>query len=532
MALSGSYSTLPLGNYFGVYVEWSAVQSRSGKYSDVTQKIYAQYYNLTLRERTGNKSKINQTEVSFDTNPISESSTSRHRTLLYTHTVRVHHDDFGRADNIPLSATWHYDGRYSSTSFTDITASTTVSLDPIDVSGATVDCNISEITPTSIAFTATASVSCIEWGYSVDGGISWTTFSSQSSVSASYQITGLVPNTTYSLQIRAKKSVNDAYGVSTPISVYTTVTPSFTVSNLVEVDVANPEITITASGLSDGLTGLILINSNEPSVTMDFTIDNLSLVNGENTISLSDYKTDILTAMSYVKTLRVWIVVDVYYQSSHVSGPYPLNSEFTTSAENSAPTLSDFTFEDTRLETKQITRDPHVAIQKESLIQITLGSYTIRNGASLGLFSAYVGNSGAQSLSSSFNMGTINEVESGSSEGADVDLVVSVIDSRGYSASVTKTIHVIPYEEVSLKNVVWNRKNGIEKQTSLSVDGTYHPLVINDDSMNEITGMYYRFRQTNQSMPSSFSSITQFVYGAGDFSYYNDAFWSLNADYS
>lgn len=43
MALSGSFSNYPTGK-FGLYCEWSGSQSVTGNYTNITLKVYLQFY--------------------------------------------------------------------------------------------------------------------------------------------------------------------------------------------------------------------------------------------------------------------------------------------------------------------------------------------------------------------------------------------------------------------------------------------------------------------------------------------------------
>lgn len=43
MALSGTFQNYPVSS-FGLYCEWSGVQSVTGNYTDVTLKVYLSYY--------------------------------------------------------------------------------------------------------------------------------------------------------------------------------------------------------------------------------------------------------------------------------------------------------------------------------------------------------------------------------------------------------------------------------------------------------------------------------------------------------
>ena len=47
MALSGTFQNYPVSS-FGLYCEWSGVQSVTGNYTDVTLKVYLSYYTLDV----------------------------------------------------------------------------------------------------------------------------------------------------------------------------------------------------------------------------------------------------------------------------------------------------------------------------------------------------------------------------------------------------------------------------------------------------------------------------------------------------
>ena len=50
MALSGSFYNYPVKS-FGLYCEWSASQSVTGNYSNVTLKVYLSYWDLYVGAR-------------------------------------------------------------------------------------------------------------------------------------------------------------------------------------------------------------------------------------------------------------------------------------------------------------------------------------------------------------------------------------------------------------------------------------------------------------------------------------------------
>ena len=82
MALSGSYYSYPVLS-FGLYVEWSATQSVTGNYSDVTQKIYLSYDTLEVGQRSDSTSSINGTSVTYTAPSIYDYSSGWKKKLFY-----------------------------------------------------------------------------------------------------------------------------------------------------------------------------------------------------------------------------------------------------------------------------------------------------------------------------------------------------------------------------------------------------------------------------------------------------------------
>ena len=64
MALSGSFQNLPVSG-FGLYCTWSATQSVTGNYSDVTLNVYLKYYTLEVGSRADSTISINGTSETY-----------------------------------------------------------------------------------------------------------------------------------------------------------------------------------------------------------------------------------------------------------------------------------------------------------------------------------------------------------------------------------------------------------------------------------------------------------------------------------
>ena len=139
MALSGTVngSVTNKSNYFSFYFTWSATQSISGNYSDVTVKTYWKTNNTYQTfDTVGNRNAsitINGTKTSIS--KVFECYWSSNPYLIQTATTRVYHKDDGsksitisaRANGYALS----YGPSASEASSSDCTASTTVALTTI-----------------------------------------------------------------------------------------------------------------------------------------------------------------------------------------------------------------------------------------------------------------------------------------------------------------------------------------------------------------------------------------------------------------
>ena len=90
-----------------------------------------------------------------------------------------------------------------------------LALTTIDRTAPTItQADISEIDVNGFKISATSNVNCDRWDYSLNNGSSWVNFSTTNGTSASKTITGLTMNTDYTVLIRARKTYNQIYGTS------------------------------------------------------------------------------------------------------------------------------------------------------------------------------------------------------------------------------------------------------------------------------------------------------------------------------
>jgi hypothetical protein len=76
------------------------------------------------------------------------------------------------------------------------------------------------------------------------------------------------------------------------------------------------------------------------------------------------------------------------------------------------------------------------------------------------------------------------------------DLVVTAIDSRGLSTSVTKTVTIVPYQAPTI-NASATRANGFEDTTTVKIAGAFSRIEVNGTAKNTVntsTGVAYRYK--------------------------------------
>ena len=527
MALSGSFQNLPVSG-FGLYCTWSATQSVTGNYSDVTLNVYLKYYTLEVGSRADSTISINGTSETYTAPAITDYSSGSHTKLLKTKTVRVNHNADGTKSGVALSAYWRFSGTYSGTPISSITASTTVTLDTIDRTAPTVSLTTSNITANGVTLSATSSATVDIWQYSTDNGSTWTQFSTTAGTSASKALTGLSPNTTYYIKVRARKKSNQVYGTSSAATVKT-----------LGGAVVNSATQVTA----DAATVTLKVNVTVYDASYDYT---LTLKNGSTTIIsiggltwskgtadrtvnlTASERTTLLTAMANMKSFTGTFAVTTYSGgSTQIGSTSSKTATVTTTAANSAPTLSGFTYADSYATTTAITGNDQLFIQSHSKLTVTPGTATAKNQASIANYTATCnGVSVSNTTGAALTVGAV-------SKSGTVAVVLTVTDSRGYTASVTKNITVIAYAAPKVNSLTLRRTNDIEAEMQLVFNGTISAITVDSVQKNSLLYCRYRYKATSATSWSSYVSILSAVTQSGtSFSYSNLELRSLASDQS
>ena len=526
MALSGSFYKYPVDN-FGLYCTWSATQSVTGNYSDVTLNVYLKYYTLNVGSRSDSTVSINGVSETYTAPAISDSSADYDLTLLKTYTVRVNHNSNGTKTGVALSAYWRFSGTYSGTSITSITASTTIDLDAIDRTAPTVTCSISNITANSFKIAATSSATADQWFYSLDDGGSSTLFSSTAGTSASTTVTGLSPNTTYYVRAMVRKKSNQVYGETSSVTVKTLGGAIINSCPTITADATTvtfkPNVTVYDASYSYYLS--IYNGSTE---YLALSARTWSKGTADRTITLSQTeRADLLDAMASIKSFTATIKVVTKSGTTQIGSTSSCTCTVQTTSANSAPTMTSFSYKDSRSATSTLTGNDQLFIQGYSYLYVTPGVATAKNGASIVKYAATCnGVTNSNTTGAAINLYEV-------SKSGTVDVVVTATDSRGYTVSSTQQITVIPYTKPKVSNISLRRTNDIEAEMQLTFNGSISPITVSGTQKNSLLYVQYRYKLTSASSYGSYTSILSSVTQSGtSFSFSNLELCSLDANSS
>ena len=526
MALSGTFQNYPVSS-FGLYCEWSGVQSVAGNYTDITLNVYLSYYTLAVGARSDSTISVNGVSETYTAPAINDYSSGWKKKLLKTKTVRVSHNADGTKSGVVLSASWRFSGTYSGVSIGTITASATVTLNSIDRTAPTVSCSVSNITANGFTISASSSATSDIWQYSLNGGSTWTQFSATAGTSATVTLSSLSPNTTYSVRVRARKRTNQVYGTSGTVSAKTLGGAVLLSCGSFSADAASISLSLRVTVYNAAYTNYITIkNGSTTYLSLAGRIWSAGTANRTITLTSSE-RTTLLNAMASVKSFTATIELVTKSGSTQIGSASTCTCTIRTSQANSGPSISDFTFADSYSTTTAITDNDQVLIQDYSRLTVTPGTAAARNGASIVSYSAVCsGVTKSNTTGAALSLGTI-----GTSGTRDITLTVT--DSRGYTASVTQSVTVVPYSKPRVSSVSLRRTNDIETEMQLVFNGSISPITVDGTQKNSLLYARYRYKLTSASSYNSYTSILGSVTATGSsFSFSNLELCNLDSESS
>ena len=428
---------------------------------------------------------------------------------------------------LTLPIYWHW-GVYSTWGqYLAPSGSKNVTLTAIDRTAPTVSFTTSNITANGVTISASSSATADIWQYSTDNGSTWTQFSTTAGTSASKAITGLSPNTTYQVKVRARKQTNQIYGTSAAVSVKTLGGAIVNSATQVTADAATVSIKLNVTVHDASYTYTLTLKNGSTSI---LSVGGLSWSKGtaDRTVTLTaTNRTTLLTAMASLKSFTGTFEVKTYSGSTQIGSASSKTATVTTTSANSAPTLSGFTYADSYATTTAITGNDQVFIQSHSKLTVTPGTATAKNQATIANYTATCnGVSVSNTTGAALTIGPV--AKSGT-----VAVVLTVTDSRGWTASVTQNITVIAYASPKVNSLTLRRTNDIEAEMQLVFNGTISAISVGGTQKNSLKYVRYRYKATSATSWSSYVSILSAVTQSGtSFSYSNLELRNLASDQS
>lgn len=400
----------------------------------------------------------------------------------------------------------------------------TMTLTNIDRSAPSISISVSDITANSVKLSASASTTCDIWDYTTNNWGSYKQYSTSAGTSNSITITGLSPNTSYTIAVRARKQYNHVVGSSGTKTIKTLGGSVLSSVSALTADNATAKITLSATVYDTSYKHKLVLKDGGTTV---LTLTGLSLSNGSNTITLTAaQRSSILADMAAKKSFTGTFELSTFSGSSQIGSTSTKTATVQTTAANSAPTFSGFTYKDTNTTAAGVTGNNQILIQSVSTLQVTASAATAKNGATISSYSVSAGGSTASSTTVTLNVGKI--YTSGT-----VPIIVTAIDSRGYTSSATVNITVIAYESIDITTAIMRRVNEVEDVTQVTLEGDITPVKVNNVNKNTLRKLYYQYKRTDASSYSSLTDITSFAtFTDNGFTFASDEWLSLDANYS
>ena len=403
----------------------------------------------------------------------------------------------------------------------------TMKLTDIDRTAPTVSCSVSNITANGFKISASSSATADIWQYSTNGGSSYTQFSTTTGTSASVTLTGLSPYTTYSVKVRARKKSNQVYGTSSTVSAKTLGGAIINSCSTITADASNVSLTLNATVHNASYSNYVTIK-NGSTVYVSFAARTWATGTANRTIALSQTEqADLLEAMANLKSFTATIELVTKSGDTQIGNTSTCTCTVQTTAANSAPTMTAFTYKDSRSATSTVTGNDQLFIQTYSYLYVTPGTATAKNGASIVKYAATCnGKTYSNTTGAALNLYGIDK--SGT-----LDVVVTATDSRGYTVSSTQKITVIPYAKPKVSEISLRRTNDIEAEMQLIFKGSISPITVDGAQKNSLKYAQYRYKLTSESSYGSYTSILPSVTQSGtSFSFSNLELCSLDANSS
>ena len=381
----------------------------------------------------------------------------------------------------------------------------------------TITISITNVSNSTATLSATASESCNNWQYTING--TTRSFSVTSGSSVTQVITGLSARTSYTVTATATSADTGVSGTSS--------SQSFTTNG-------NTTFTTTAYSYSIGSSTLpisvnVANNTNKHSILLRDTSNSSSkligsdvtLSTGSNTLTLSsEIVSWIQNALGSDDSKTFTLVITTYDSRDNWIGTDETGRVTATVPQEAAPIFSDFSYYDVNSSSVALTGNSAYLVLGYSEIHVDASSARAQQGTIVSYNFGYNGIT-ATSSSATFNV-------TGMETNGSYPMSVTVTDSYGRSTTVTKTVTTLAYSKISLSPL---RLTGSGDSIEATVSGTLSSVMIGNVEKNSLVEFYYEARQTDTNTWTKIDDVTPTISGT-TFSIADFNLDELDEDYS
>ena len=333
-------------------------------------------------------------------------------------------------------------------------------------------------TETSVNYTWTSDSTIDYIWVSINDGSTWKGYDITDSKSSTLSLSSLSPNTTYKIKTRVRRKDSQLTTDSSALTVTTyyyphcTNSPNFVIGDTLTLDIYNP--------LSRSVS--IYLELADGSVVGGDTISWNSISGYVN----ADWQNNLYKSIPNATSgkYKVRVVYGSVTMTRDNGNTYSIRG-------NEIPTINGFSYIDNNSTTVALTGNNQHIVQNYSSLVAQVGNATANKGA--GGISKYVvecnGKSAQSTSSGNLAIGTVNS-------NRNVDLKLTVTDTRGLSASKTITVTMLAHSTPTAI-VTLERLNNYEDETYLTVDGSVSSV----NSKNTMA-IKYRYKQSGGSYGS------------------------------
>lgn len=193
----------------------------------------------------------------------------------------------------------------------------------------------------------------------------------------------------------------------------------------------------------------------------------------------------------------------ITYSRGAQVGTNTKNCRITISSEKNIPTFSGWSYKNNNDISNNVLGTDQVVLQSYNSIIITCNEATAKNKATISKYQAIVNGAVYETTDITNRKITIPNLNLSGL----ILFQVRTVDSRGFMATVEKTISFIDYSIPTLPTILLKRKNNYNEEVRMSLSGNISLIKYNNTSKNSVKEFKYRYKNSEGGSYSSWVDI-------------------------